>query len=160
MEQRKCGECALHKNMGHCPIFKRTMPEDELGCPMHTYQIFECDICGNHIVKDGIVEEDEGIMHLICHRCANAPMCATCIGRMTCAFEQDTNCKIPPFVVVQEHPQPNMTIQKQVINPKRIKETCAKGCKCYYEAGLADGIHCIKQLPNSGCENYKISWRK
>lgn len=159
MKAKKCGECALQKINGVCPIFRREMPEDEAGCPMYTYDITECDICGDHIVKNAVIEEDEQGLHLMCHHCANAPMCATCVERMTCAFEQDRNCKIPPIVVVKEHPQPNMTIQKQIPNPERIKETCAKGCHCYYEAGLADGTHCIKQLPNSGCANYKTAWR-
>lgn len=159
MIKKTCGNCALQAEMGSCPIFNREMPEDEC-CPMHAFEFIECDLCGKHIIKDAVIEQEDGKTHLICHHCAQLSMCATCIGKMNCYFEQDTNCKEPPFIVVQEHLRPNMTVQKKILNPKRIEETCAKGCHCYYEAGLADGIHCIKQLPNSGCENYKTAWRK
>ena len=154
--ERKCGDCAIRDlYKGQCPVFRREMPEDEGGCPLHTHELIHCDICGNHIPSHAIF--DDG--HIICYDCFSKSMCFTCTAHIICPFEQDKNCKEPPIVVVQEHPRPNMTVQKQIPNPKRIAETCAKGCLCYYEAGLEDGMHCIKQLPNSGCENYKTAWR-
>lgn len=155
---RSCDECAILKVMGECPIFHSDM-SGECGCPYFAESITECDICGKHIVKDAVIELENNKAHIICHHCAQLPMCATCHMRMSCAFEQDSSCQLPKYILVQEHPQPHMTIQKQIQNPERIAETCAKKCPCYWEPGLVDGMHCTRALPNSGCENYKTAWR-
>ena len=153
--KRKCSDCAIQKQFdGQCPVFQRQISNEDSGCPLHTYELIHCDICGEPTTN---VIFDEG--HLICSKCFNQPLCHTCVCQTNCLFAQDKTCKEPPYIIVQEHSQPHMTIQKQVINPKRIKETCGKGCPCYYEAGLADGTHCIKQSPRGGCKQYKTLWR-
>ena len=159
MKTKKCGECALQKINGVCPIFRQEMPEDENGCPLFTSEIITCDVCGGHIMSGAIFDFDgEGKAHILCQQCEDAPLCSTCENRY-CAFKQDRDCRIPPYIMKQIHPQPNMTIQQQVINPDRIAATCANGCPCYYEAGLKDSAHCIKQSPNGGCDKYKTLWR-
>lgn len=158
--ERKCINCAL-KNLqnGMCPIFHVNM-EDENGCPNYISTIEYCEICGNIVVRGGTFEYDSanGEWHLMCDNCTNGHPCASCISVNQCAFQTDQSCPEPPYIMVQQQ-QGNMVMQTQQINPKRIDLTCAKGCPCYYEAGRAEGNHCIKQL-ECGCDNKKMNWRK
>ena len=158
--ERKCANCALRNlQNGVCPIFHGDM-SDENGCPHYVSHLEYCEICGDIIIKGGTYEyePEDKEWHLMCDKCSNGHPCAGCINVNQCAFQTDQSCPEPPYVMVQQQ-QGNMFIQTQQPNPKRIDLTCAKGCPCYYEAGRAEGMYCIKQL-ECGCGNMKMNWRK
>lgn len=158
---RTCGQCALKAlKGGMCPIFGAVMPEDEKGCPYFNTQIDTCDVCGQLILINAVLDiSDDNTVHKMCSSCASAEPCVTCTERPKCAFTQDKTCKEPPTIMVEQR-QGNMVAQFQKINPKRIEATCANGCSCYWEGGLEDGTYCLKQLGCGGCKNYKTNWRK
>lgn len=158
MTLKRCGRCALQAAMGSCPVYRTQMPEDQQACPNFKMNLENCDICGNLILKNPVVDEDETGIHLICGDCLERPKCHSCETNTYCSFHQNKECKLPPVIVKVVHPQPNMSVQQQVINPDRIAETCAKECQCYYEAGLKDGAHCLRQTVGC-CDKYKTKWR-
>ena len=155
---KKCNNCALRTAaQGMCPIFRADMT-GESGCPQFTTHISACELCGALIPKGGFIETDEdGMCHLICGGCLEGDMCRRCVETSYCAFQEDQSCKEPPYVMVTQR-QGNMTMQTQQLNMKRVEQTCAKGCKCYYEAGLPYGDFCYKTA-SQGCNNFKPYWR-
>lgn len=156
---KNCDNCALHNiQNGVCPVFRSDMT-GKGGCPYHTTELRTCGICGGLILGRGILEPDDtGAYQEICPQCSSAEPCQTCIRKQQCAFTQDTTCPEPPMVMIQKR-QGNMVIQTQQMNPKRVEATCRKGCPCFWEEGLDDGIFCLKQI-GCGCTEYKINWRK
>jgi hypothetical protein len=50
-----------------------------------------------------------------------------------------------------------MIIQRQAINPKRIEETCAKGCPCFDLQAANDSLPCQKEN-ECGCRNHHYNW--
>jgi hypothetical protein len=156
--ERTCGQCGLKAlKGGMCPIFNSVMPDDGPGCPYYSAEVKTCDICGQLILMNAVIDTEHGDPHIMCSNCANADPCVTCRQRQQCAFQFDTSCPEPQVVNVQMR-QGNMVMQTQKINPKRVEATCAHGCMCFREEGLTDGDHCIKQL-GCGCPNYNPNWR-
>lgn len=155
--ERKCGDCALKaiKN-GMCPVFEADM-EGQNGCPYFTTELQICELCGNIILSQSIIQEEDGVFHQICRNCVTGPPCKSCTKAKDCRLQNDQSCPEPLYVMVQ-HRQGNMVMQTQQLNPKRIQATCAQGCPCFWEEGLDDGNYCWKQL-NCGCNNYKPNWR-
>lgn len=159
--EKTCGQCGLKAiKGGMCPIFGALMDENEAGCPYFNTEVEFCDICGQLILKNCVIDiDDSDTAHKLCASCANADLCVTCEQRPHCAFVQDQSCKEPPNIMKQMR-QGNMVMQAQVPNPKRIEATCAKGCPCYWPDGLEDGTYCCKQNGCGGCKNYNPNWRK
>ena len=155
---KNCNNCALLKNFKICPIFNKDMT-NESGCPHFTIHLETCDFCGRVILERAIVELEEDKLHLTCEQCANLPHCKVCVNAINCRFQTDKSCQIPPTTIKIVSPKPGLKIQKQVINLERVKETCGKGCPCYYEAGLEDGKFCLKET-KGGCHSYKTNWQK
>lgn len=156
--EKTCGQCGLKAiKGGMCPIFNAVMPDDSNGCPYFTTEVRTCDVCGQLILMNLVIDYEDGVPHTMCSPCANADPCVTCIQRPQCAFQSDTSCSEPQVVTVQKR-QGNAVIQMQQLNPKRVMATCAHGCKCFNEDGLDDGTYCIKQL-GYGCPYYKTNWR-
>lgn len=126
----------------------------ERGCPMFAAAFDPCAICGNHIFDQKVWYLDDAKTFQICAQC-NAAMrnqpCQVCENISYCAFQQDTSCSLPPIITVQQR-QGNAVIQMQQKNPERIKETCEKGCKCYF-----NGM-CMRELGD--CGNQKIDWNR
>jgi hypothetical protein len=142
---------------GMCPVFSADMSDKE-GCPYFTSELHLCDVCGNHISQNAIIDNTDDVCHVVCPQCGQGlDMCATCIQYKRCAFQQDTSCPEPPQIMKQMR-QGNMVMQTQVLNPKRIEATCRKGCPCFDEDGLDSGNFCKKQN-GVGCCNYKTRWR-
>jgi hypothetical protein len=141
----ECKECDLKRRKGGiCPIFNDRM-EDGLGCPAFSDGRTVCSICGDPIPRGGIVEEDNEGYYLVCANCgSHSGTCRICRYADTCAFQNDTSCAEPPYVMAQQR-QGNMVIQQQVMNPKRIEATCRKSCTCFNEDGLDNGTFCRKQ---------------
>ena len=155
--ERKCGDCALKalKN-GMCPVFNANM-EGGSGCPYFTTHLDICEVCGNVILSSSIIQEEDGVFHLMCRNCATGHPCAACTSVRECRLQTDQSCPEPLYVMVQ-HRQGNMIVQQQSLNPKRVQATCAQGCPCYREEGLEEGAFCWKML-DCGCKNLKINWR-
>lgn len=151
--ERKCGNCALKAlKGGMCPIFNANM-ENENGCPRFTSEFAICDICGNIILNNSYLQEEDGTIHLFCEECAIGHPCRTCKEISDCKFQTDKSCQEPPFIMAQQR-QGNVVMQQQVTNPKRVQATCANGCKCY------NSEHGCMREYGCGCENLKINWRK
>lgn len=152
-----CGECALKiLKGGMCPIFNKHM-DDFQSCPQFTTELKICDICGSIILNNVIVQEDpENTFHLLCQNCASGNPCQTCANLNQCSFRTDTNCKEQPYIQMRQR-QGNMIIQRQAINPKRIEETCAKGCPCFDPQAANDSLPCQKEN-KCGCRNHHYNW--
>ena len=151
--ERKCGDCAL-KSIKHglCPIFNANM-EGHSGCPHFTTTLTSCDTCGNLILGESYIQEDNGIYHIMCADCTVGHPCKSCAEVGYCRFQNDQSCQEPPYVMVQQR-QGNMVVQQQIQNPKRIQATCAAGCSCYSEE------HGCMREHGCGCNNHKFNWRK
>ena len=152
----KCRMCALkNANQGKCLIFNADMSNED-GCPHFTMSPQFCAFCGSFIPKGGIIEMEGDAAILMCEKCANLPMCSRCVSNQICAFQSDQSCK-EPQLEMKTVQQGNMTMQTQVLNKRRVEQTCAKGCPCYRPEGLDDGTHCLKTA-NVGCDKYKSIW--
>ena len=150
--ERKCGDCALKAlKHGMCPVFNANM-EGHSGCPHFTTQLTSCDVCGNVILGESYLQEENGVFHILCAECANGHPCKTCKELNNCRFRTDQDCQEPPYVMVQQR-QGNMVVQQQIQNPKRVQATCANGCLCYSEEH-----GCMREY-GCGCQNLKINWR-
>ena len=154
--ERLCKDCILPKiTNGVCPVFNRDM-RAEKGCPYFTTEFHQCDVCGNHILDEiTFLQDQDEEWHRLCPKCCSSN-CAICANNADCRFNTDQECKEPP-VIMKRVQQGNMIAQMQVMNPARIKITCAE-CRCYDAEGLEDGTHC-RRARNERCENYKIKWR-
>lgn len=153
-----CGQCGLKALKGGiCPIFNETMPDDNPACRYFSQEPRFCDICGQLILLNGIIDADSEPPHIMCNDCGTADPCVTCAQRSQCAFQTDRSCPEPQVIPIQVR-QGNMVMQTQQINPKRVAATCAHGCLCFNEDGLDSGNHCIKQQ-GYGCPNYQPNWR-
>ena len=154
---KKCQMCALKNlNQGKCLVFNADMSNED-GCPHFTMSAQFCSFCGGYIPKGGIIEvEKDNIYVLLCEKCGNLDMCNKCINNQECLFQTDHSCKEPPHVM-KEVRQGNMVMQTQQLNLRRVEQTCAKGCPCYYPDGLDDGTFCLKTA-GIGCDRYKSIW--
>ena len=150
--ERKCGDCALKalKN-GMCPVFNADM-EGHSGCPYFTTEITRCNICGNIILTDSYLQEEDGVFHVICRNCVTGHPCRTCKEVNQCWFRTDETCQEPAYVTVQQR-QGNMVVQTQIQNPKRVEATCAQGCPCY------NAEHGCMREYGCGCQNLTFNWR-
>ena len=139
--EHKCGDCALKAlKHGMCPVFNANM-EGKSGCPHFTTQLTTCDVCGNLILGESYLQEEDGVFYILCAEIRH------------CRFQTDQDCQEPPYVMVQQR-QGNMVVQQQIQNPKRVQATCANGCPCYSEEH-----GCMREY-GCGCNNHKFNWRK
>ena len=156
---RTCGNCAIMRHQGGvCPVFNKPMDADEGGCPLFTNELDTCDLCGRPIIGENelTITYDGDELHLICYRCATTHTCRTCKKGVFCAFNEDQTCQEPPFIMTTTR-QGNMVVQSQVLNPKRIEATCAKGCPCFITLDDGENV-CCRQI-DTNCLNYEINWR-
>lgn len=155
----KCDNCAINKLQNDlCPVFRADMSGKD-GCPMFQSELHTCSICGSPIIGTVYFEHDDNMdWHEECINCVQAPPCQTCVHQY-CAFEKDTSCPEPPFVMRKVR-QGNMIAQTQVMNPKRVEATCRRGCPCFNEDGLDNGTFCMRQNGDCGCKKYHTNWRK
>lgn len=157
MIKHKCANCAILKaNNGVCPFFQYA-PISGTGCPNYTAHLDPCDICGNHIIgtKFWVIDENETKEHQICGQCGQRiaqNRCIACQKANYCAFQQDTNCQLPPMVMVEMR-EGNAVMQTQIKNPDRIAATCAINCDCYNK----DSKICMREI--GGCNNHRTLWR-
>lgn len=147
--KRNCGRCALPGlNGGKCPIFQKSMEWDESGCPIFAEELTTCETCGSPIlpVENAIYKADsEGDYHLLCNKCIAAlKTCAGCENAKSCAFENDPR---PDKYVMETVRQGNAILQTQQKNNKIVRDTCAKGCKCFSEE-----FGCLRE--NNCCGNH------
>lgn len=147
-----CKTCGLPPlNGGKCPVFGSAPNPDET-CPAYQSEVHTCNLCGQPIMGKSIVDITDETSHLMCAQCAAAgDSCRSCRNAY-CAFEQDTTCQEPPYIM-QTVRQGNMTMQTQVRNLERVKATCAKACPCFCK----ESLDCLRQL--GYCSNYSINWR-
>ena len=98
-------------------------------CSKHTYELARCEWCGAptlHPIVYSIYDE----YHSICGKCSEkSGLCPTCTHSAHCDFEE--NPIALPKQVQQQIRQGNSVISTVVVNPERIRETCAKNCKCF-----------------------------
>ena len=116
-----------------------------------------CAICGGHIISDAIVEQDtsDGRFHQFCSACAQTSKCGICTLSKNCRFYNTNVHPELPTYVMKVQQQGSMTIQRQVLNDKRIEAVC-KDCPCYNSNDKEQ--HCLKEQ-GSGCKNFKVNWR-
>lgn len=149
-KNRTCGTCALKQLQGGvCPIFKRSIGDNEKGCIVHTTQINKCDFCGQVSITPLVVcpTEDNQVRYVCDQCCSLFGTCRTCIqANGGCDFE--TNPSTLPKVVQKEIRQGNMISRMQVRNPARIDITCKAGCKCWNEEN-----GCLREAGT--CGNWK-----
>lgn len=146
---KNCGRCVLPGlNGGKCPIFQKSMEWNEPGCPIFAEELTTCETCGNPIlpVENVIYKADsKGEYHLLCDKCIAAlRTCAGCENAKSCAFENDPR---PDKYVMETVRQGNAILQTQQKNDKIIRDTCAKGCKCFSEE-----FGCLRE--NNCCGNH------
>lgn len=129
----KCKGCGLYETSAlTCKIFKTRLDPEEPGCPYFTKEILKCDSCGKTILnaREVLLEEFNGKTLCLCEECnAQALTCAFCSSGTLCDFE--TNPSTLPKVVQKQVRQGYTIVTTQVRNPDRVKETCAKNCKCW-----------------------------
>lgn len=146
---RNCGRCALPGlNGGVCPVFQKPMEWNEPGCPIFAEELTICETCGSPIipVEHAIYKADsKGDYHLLCSKCIAAlRTCAGCENAKSCAFENDPR---PDKYIMETVRQGNAILQTQQKNNKIVRDTCAKGCKCFSEE-----FGCLRE--NNCCGNH------
>lgn len=148
--KRKCGRCVLPGlNGGKCPIFQKSIKWDEPGCPMFAEELTTCETCGSPLlpVENAIYKADsKDDYHLLCDKCIAAlKTCVGCENAKSCAFENDPR---PDKYVMETIRQGNAILQKQQKNDKIVRDTCAKGCKCFSEE-----FGCLREINYCGNHN-------
>ena len=142
-----CGDCGLKVEQGtdsFCSLSKIKIDPNIDSCSKHTFQetMKICEICGSVLLEPGIVDLIDGHAHILCHNCiSQLGFCNTCRNIKDCKFEPDPS---PTEKIIQkEIRQGNMSMMTTVKNPKRIEETCKKGCYCYDEKNgcIRETIH-------------------
>lgn len=128
-----CISCGFaDKDSSHCRL--KNYPIGELEkeyCSGHTDTIPTCEWCGRFMNPTNIYSIDNEF-HMICSNCAElSGHCPTCTHSAHCDFEE--NPIGLPKQVQQQIRQGNSVISTVVVNPERIRETCAKNCKCFSE---------------------------
>lgn len=100
-------------------------------CSKHISILPTCEWCGRFMNPTNIYSIGDEI-HRICSNCAaQSGYCPTCTHSAHCDFEE--NPIGIPKQVQQQIRQGNSVISTVVVNPERIRETCAKNCKCFSE---------------------------
>ena len=152
---KTCGQCALMQhNGGICPVFKTEQPQDNPGCPYHTFELNLCPICGNHMSKEHQLIDMTNNQHLViyCRNCRQyVDHCPTCTNNGECKFETDPSPL--PKTIQKEIRQGNMIQIMTVNNPSRIEMTCKKGCPCF-----DTNFGCLRQ--NNYCRHYNFIFNK
>lgn len=155
---KSCGQCAWPGlNKGICPFFQEPRGGDMEACPRFATEIRYCEICGRPILRTQdsvLIEDSRGEYRTICNQCGVAlKTCAGCQNGRSCAFENDPR---PDKIILKTIRQGNAILQKQVRNPEIIRDTCAKGCKCFSEEfGCLREINCCGNH-NTILEDYLI----
>ena len=119
-----------------------------------------CENCGRPIavVTDTIVSvNDDGSARIVCKKCAasfgHCPMCA---NFSSCAFQENPD-PMPQYIVKTWQQQTTLgtqVIQRQVINPDRVKRFCIDdGCKCFHDDGESP-VCCRFGTGCATCTNY------
>jgi hypothetical protein len=117
-----------------------------------------CEMCGRNFSPPrnyvNTNTEYETFM-IICDNCFNRlGKCETCGNNSYCDFKENTDCKLPPFIVKRTQ-QGNMIVQHQIPNTARIEETCKKNCKCYNKEQ-----NCCSRSCFGMCSSYEIKIKK
>ena len=148
---KRCATCALFIAENSGCARTRTIETPDHYCGHWTDKLPICEVCGNPFIGTiCYVVVGDGKYATACSKCVRSMgTCAACSHRDECDFKTNP-IPIPP-VITAARQQGNMTITQQVINPERVKATCAKNCKCYCEEG------CNKQCGT--CGNYEDAWR-
>lgn len=135
--ERKCESCGFSvKGAETCPLTQLPVNENS-SCSFYEREPNSCDLCHTKIPKSATVYNKN---MLLCPHCAKQlTTCAGCNHSNYCAFEQDPSPL--PKIVEKRIQQGNMIQIMQVRNPDRIRETCAKGCKCFRE-----NFPCMRQI--------------
>ena len=107
-----------------------------------------CDRCGRELPGNQLILDQRGDKwYGLCDKCFSfIGLCHTCTELHICPFE--TSSVNIEKIVMQEIRQGNAILRQQVQNPERVRETCAKECKCYSKE-----FGCLKQI-NQTCGNY------
>ena len=136
-----CGECLFLTNENFCQLAKTTVNISE-GCALgkNRESVKQCSKCGNMIL--GTVTYDSKTLQPSCEACASlSGTCEGCSSSNYCAFMEDPNPL--PQISVRTIRQGNVIIQKQGVNPDRVKATCLNGCPCADEK-----LGCLRQYGN------------
>lgn len=139
-------KCSFIDQNGICQLMREPAPED-CKCPHYTAApLNQCVFC-KQITLDGVfILNKEDKPFPICKNCSTAfGTCRACQESAECRFQSDPS-PIPP-VIMETRQQGNMVIQQQVINPERVKITCAL-CECW------SGEECWRQTAGT-CGKYK-----
>ena len=143
---RKCKTCGLaDQKILKCRRFGHDINPNEDFCSKHTYDTTQCCICGNIVLPQSSIIDDNRVF---CGECYNRlDTCATCKSSRTCKFETDPSTL--PKMVQQQIRQGPMTTVTQIMNPERVAITCQNDCSCYdLEKGCLRHFNC--------CDKYEV----
>lgn len=151
---RYCITCGLQDpSQRVCRLTGRAIadPQKEY-CSNHVREIHQCEWCGSVVLKPTIYSIDDEY-HAICGKCSEmSGLCPTCEHGKYCDFEEN------PIGISkqtqQQIRQGNQIMITTVVNPERIRETCAKNCKCFSEE-----FGCLRQI-NQSCGEWSFRFRK
>lgn len=125
---KNCGFCGQAPDGSKGCLLTNKPVGDEDFCSKFSTAPCHCDKC-NRIV-DGAIFLPE-TKELVCGECyEKIGTCGFCSKNNYCAFQMDRSCQEPPQIQQQVR-QGNMTFATIVKNPKRVEQTCAKGCACF-----------------------------
>lgn len=146
----KCKNCIYMASDAICVLVHRSVNPEGQGCQCFTDKtnISHCDICGKEIINYTIYQADSAQKY-ICSSCASTSgTCNLCKQRFQCEFE--TNSSPLPKKVIKQVQRGPAIMQTEVMNPDRIKETCAKGCPCWDE----EEQYCFRK--DKTCGRYEL----
>ena len=110
-----------------------------------------CDICGQFIIIDSIIDIEDGKIYEVCQNCASRfNTCHTCDKAAYCDFMENPS-PIPKAVMKQVR-QGSMVMQTKIRNPERIKITCENGCSCWNK----EEKYCCRE--HNTCGQYKHTY--
>ena len=117
-------------------------------CPYHSIYLTTCGRCGRIIIPPDIYHtlSDDNTWRTLCKQCNSlSGLCPSCSSANYCDFEN--NPSPLPKAVEKRFQQGNQIMITTVKNEARVKETCAKNCKCFSEE-----FGCLRE--NGTCGNY------
>lgn len=126
-----CHQCAYSSNKTGaetlCALLGKKVQLDSHSCGEFYRIKYQCSLCGKQLYhKEVFFYNDKPF----CPKCIEKLSgCAGCKFSGNCAFEEDPS-PIPKLIQQQVRVPQGIAV-KQVMNPKRIEITCAKGCSCF-----------------------------
>lgn len=147
-----CGTCALRTQDGTgCSLYGIHIDPNVDFCSKHVTSPKTCDICGQFIIIDSIIDMEDGKFYEVCQNCASRfNTCHICDKAAYCDFMENPS-PIPKAVMKQVR-QGSMVMQTQVRNPERIKITCENGCSCWNK----EEKYCCREYKT--CGQYKHTY--